>query len=139
MYHVLMPVDEKVERARRQAAYVAALPGSDDIEASVLHAWTGDLDHVPEDAVGTQTIDNVESVRVVVDELDAHDISCNLVDGAGDPFELVLSVVEDENPDQVVMSRGKQSPVGKAVFGSVTQRVMLNVAIPVVVVSPDER
>lgn len=138
MYNVLMPVDENATRARRQATYVTALPGGDDIEVSVLHAWTGDLDNVPKDAVGTQTIDHVESVRAVVDELEAHGVSYEVVDGAGDPEDLILSVVEDETPDEIVMSRGKQSPVGKAVFGSVTQRVMLNVAVPVVVVSPKQ-
>lgn len=138
MYHILVPVDVNADRSRRQAAYVTALPGADEIEVSILHAWTGSLDHVPEDAMGTQTVDHVESVRTAVDELDEHDISYDIVDGAGEPEDLILSVVEDERPDEVVMSRGKQSPVGKAVFGSVTQRVMLNVDVPLVVVSPDE-
>lgn len=138
MYRILMPVDEKADRARRQAAYATALPGADEIEVSVLHAWTGDLDHVPEDAVGTQTVDHVESVRTVVDELEASQVSYDIVDGAGDPGDLIVDVVEDESPDEIVMSRGERSPVGKAVFGSVTQRVMLDVDVPLVVVSPSD-
>ena len=136
MYRILMAVDEHADRARKQAAYVAGLPGRDEIEVSVVHAWTGDLDRVPEEAIGTQTVDHVESVRVAVDRLADHGIEHEVIDGAGEPADLLLAVADEESPDEIVMSRGKQSPVGKAVFGSVTQRVMLNVDVPVVVVSP---
>lgn len=138
MYHVLMPVDEHTGRARRQAAYVTALPGTDEITVSVLHAWTGDIDSTPDDAVGTRTVDNVGSVRTAVDELEASAVSYDVVDGAGEAGDLILSVVEEESPDELVMSRGQQSPVGKALFGSVTQRVMLNADVPVVVVGPPD-
>ncbi|MFC6874993.1 universal stress protein [Halobellus marinus] len=138
MYRILLAVDENEDRAHYQADYIAERPGTESVEVCIIHAWSGDLESVPEESVGTQTVDHVGSVQAAVERFEEAGIDYDVIDGAGDPGELVLDVAEDVNPSEIVMSRGKRSPVGKALFGSVTQKVLLNTDAPVVVINPGE-
>lgn len=56
----------------------------------------------------------------------------------GDPSEMILSVVDREDTSYLVMGGRKRTPVGKALFGSVSQSVLLNAHCPVVTVMTDE-
>ncbi len=51
---------------------------------------------------------------------------------AGDPAEAVLEYSREADAEYVVVSGRKRSPVGQAVFGSVTQRLLLEAGRPVV-------
>ncbi len=52
----------------------------------------------------------------------------------GDPVEEVLAEADRRDARYLVVGRRKRSPVGKAVFGSVTQSLLLNAERPVVTV-----
>jgi nucleotide-binding universal stress UspA family protein len=52
----------------------------------------------------------------------------------GNPAEEILEHSTAEDAEYVVVSARKRSPVGQAVFGSVTQSVLLNADRPVVAV-----
>lgn len=52
----------------------------------------------------------------------------------GEPADTIGQVAEEENARFVVVGGRKRTPVGKAVFGSVTQAVLLNTDSPVVTV-----
>lgn len=52
----------------------------------------------------------------------------------GDPDEEILSQARDVDPRFLVIGGRKRSPTGKALFGSVTQKVILNAECPVVTV-----
>lgn len=52
----------------------------------------------------------------------------------GEPAEEILTLVNSKEPSYVVIGGRKRSPVGKALFGSVTQSVILNSDQPVVTV-----
>jgi nucleotide-binding universal stress UspA family protein len=56
----------------------------------------------------------------------------------GDPEVRILREAEDVDASYIVMGSRKQSPVGKALFGSVAQVVLLNTDRPVVVVSESD-
>ena len=47
--------------------------------------------------------------------------------------EEILTVADDVDADRIYLYSRKRSPVGKAVLGSVVQRVMMNSKVPVVV------
>jgi nucleotide-binding universal stress UspA family protein len=49
--------------------------------------------------------------------------------------EGILELTADVDADAIVMSGRKRSPAGKALFGSVTQSVILDATVPVTVVS----
>lgn len=52
----------------------------------------------------------------------------------GDPTEEIMSLATRRNPRYLVIGGRKRSPAGKAVFGSVTQSVLLEANWPVVTV-----
>lgn len=56
----------------------------------------------------------------------------------GEPTEQILAVSEDLDARYLVVGGRKRSPTGKALFGSVTQSVLLNSSRPVVTVMRDE-
>jgi nucleotide-binding universal stress UspA family protein len=135
MYHVLLPVAGDEARAAGQAEVVAGLAGAGaTLRASVLHGWTGRIEDAPSETVGSQSPSRNPAVREALDRLEDADVETELIDGAGDPQDLILQTAEELDPDLIVMGGRKRSPAGKAIFGSVTQSVILNTERPVTVV-----
>jgi hypothetical protein len=56
---------------------------------------------VPEESPGTETVDNVGAVRVVVDRLEAAGIDYEIIDAGGEPDELILDALEEFEPDEL--------------------------------------
>ena len=132
MYRILIPVDADEDRARGQAAFVADLPsGPDTIEVIVSHALTPDEIEAPEEA---QSVDRVETVAQVRDDLEAKGYEVTLAEGRLPPADGILGLAEEFDADQIVMGSRKRSPTGKVVFGSVAQQVLLESSVPVTVV-----
>lgn len=82
--------------------------------------------------------DAVEDARTV-----AHEVATGTLgtfDGAtrgqvGNPARQILAVASDLDPTYLVIGGRKRTPVGKALFGSVTQSVLLEATRPVVTVT----
>jgi len=55
----------------------------------------------------------------------------------GEPTEVILSVAEEIDADSIAVSGRKRSPAGKAIFGSVTQSLLLSADRPVIVATSD--
>lgn len=131
MYRVLLPLDDTMERARRQANYVASLPCSDEEVVAVLaHALTSEERNVPE---AMQRVDRVETVRRATEILEEAGVEFETKELSSPPAEGILDIAEDEAIDEIVMGGRKRSPAEKAILGSVTQTVILNADIPVTV------
>lgn len=118
MYHVLMAVDQNEARAQRCAQAVVELPGGEDIYVTLVHSFTDN----PEGASASQ----VESVRIARDRLREAGISVDVDETSGDPEEVLPRVATDIDADLIVLAGRKRSPTGKALFGSVTQSLILN-------------
>lgn len=71
------------------------------------------------------TLDDVDADRVIP------------VGRVGDPTDEIMSMVDATDPEYLVIGGRKRSPTGKALFGSVTQSVILNSDHPVVTVLSD--
>ncbi len=56
----------------------------------------------------------------------------------GNPAHQILSTADDVDADYLVLGSRKRTPVGKVLFGSVTQLVLLNSDVPVVTVTQVE-
>lgn len=56
----------------------------------------------------------------------------------GDIADEILAEVDRVNPRFLVLSGRRRSPVGKAIFGSSTQKILLNADCPVVTVMSDK-
>jgi len=88
------------------------------------------VDHAAEDAAKTAqwvvagTLDDSDRVRA---------------EGAvGEPVTEIVDLAGEEEARYIVVGGRRRTPVGKAVFGSVTQAVLLNAGRPVVTVMTDE-
>ncbi|WP_188979173.1 universal stress protein [Halocalculus aciditolerans] len=142
MYHVLAAVDGNEERAANQIDALRGLPGRDELEVTVLYVHE-EID-VPADEAGRSIIEAVneeigelqgvpDAVYDVADELRALDVPTDVAELTGEPVEEILSAAADAEADAVLVAGRKRSPVGKAVFGSVTQGVVLDSDVPVIV------
>jgi len=126
MYHVVIGVDDNEDRAMACAQAVADLPGdASEKQVTVIHSFTDN----PSGASASQ----LSSVRHVTDFLEERGLTVDVTESSGDPADQLLEVAQDENADLIVVAGRKRSPTGKALFGSVTQSVILNAERPVMV------
>jgi nucleotide-binding universal stress UspA family protein len=132
MHTILVPVDADEDRARGQAAFVAELPAADtDIKAVITHALTKEEAEAPEEI---RNVERISTVRLVRDYLEDRDVEVELAEGQQPPADGITDLAEEFDVDQIVMGSRKRSPTGKAVFGSVSQQVLLEADDPVTVV-----
>lgn len=75
------------------------------------------------------------AVREAVAEFDDTRVDARGV--VGEPADEIVSVTNELDPRFLVLGGRRRSPVGKALFGSITQDVLLGVACPVVTVMTD--
>lgn len=131
MYTVVLSIDVDERRAVAQAEAVAALPSAaEEVRAVVLHVFEDN----PEGA----SVAQVAAARRAADVLEAVGIDHELREASGEPAPTVLEVARDLEADLVCLSGRKRTPTGKALFGSVTQSVILNADRPVMTVATEE-
>lgn len=143
MFRVLLPVDGNEDRALAAAETVAQLPSAaETVQVTILNVerklevptedgshvssteWYDDADF-PTSALAAR--DRLEDVGLVVEMRREH----------GDPGTAILEVAEEIGADRIVMAGQKRSPVGKVLFGSVTQSVLLDSDVPVTVLAEE--
>ncbi|WP_436933819.1 universal stress protein [Halovenus marina] len=130
--HVMpQSVFEKRQSARAgsgsEGAYAGVDPEMRDTGRGSAEPYTVDQDGKPDAA-------NV--ARRVVEATLAEYSNVSFEGAVGDPVEQMLSVADDQDARYLVIGGRKRTPVGKAVFGSTTQSVLLNSERPVLTV-PD--
>ena len=153
MYRVLLPVDDDESRARAQAEAVSELPAADEaIRMDVLHVheevtapdaeWAAGgfseeyAEEMAENVRNVQRLPN--SVGVAVDVLEAAGVEYAIHETSGEPPEKILEAAAELDSDAIVLGVGERSPVGKVLFGSVAQAVILGSDRPVMVVSASD-
>lgn len=139
MYHVLLPVDTNQDRAVRLAETLEEMPfETSSIAVTILNVLErfegegGEVKVSSEDIYEDTTLP--ESVSIVKEHLSERDIEVTVERRHGDPAEEIISVARTEGIGMILMGGRKRSPVGKALFGSVSQNVLLNSERPVMVI-----
>lgn len=128
MYEVVVAVGQNEERARSQARTIADLPGSrEEVRAILVHVFSDN----PEGA----SVDQVASVRRAREILTDADVEVRLAERSGDPAAEILEEATERDANAICLAGRKRSPAGKAVFGSVTQNVILETERAVIVAS----
>lgn len=135
MYSVLLPVDEDDERATAQVETLLSLPREpDDLSVTVLHV-VEEIETPPDEAGATfiedvnealpELRDTPQSVETAVDGLEDAGVEVELERMVGDAAAAVLQTADERDVDAILLGARKRSPVGKAIFGSVSQEVIL--------------
>ena len=145
MYHVLVPVDIDKPRAAAQVEAVRDLPNaSEDVKADVLYVFE-EVD-MPVDGAGPAYIDelnrNLETLRklpqtveMVAEELEESGIETSVHSVTGEPASAILEIAEGFDVDALVLGARQRSPIGKVLFGSVAQAVILESERPITIAS----
>ncbi|SEK47594.1 universal stress protein [Haloferax larsenii] len=132
MYHIVIGVDDDTEHALACVEEVVNLPGdSSEKEVTLVHSFTDN----PSGASATQ----LHSVREASEYLEDNGITYDVNESSGDPADVIVEFAEKEDADLIVTAGRKRSPAGKALFGSVTQSVILNSDRPVMVTGETKR
>ena len=138
MYRVLVPVDTDEERALAQAEYVADLPDADgSVEAVLLFVFGKGGDEASGEMQQFKSASRVGSVRRAREYLEDQGVAVEVIDEGGDTVEDILREADAYDVEAIVLGGRKRSPVGKVVFGSVSQSVILESDRPVVVTGAD--
>lgn len=126
MYQILVAIDDTMEHAIAQADAITGMPHApDDLEVTLLHVFT---DNAP-----GASIHQLETARKVEDLLGDADIEAHMDETSGDPSTQILTYAAEKDVDLICVGGRKRSPTGKALFGSVTQDVILSTDLPVLV------
>ncbi|MDG5819845.1 universal stress protein [Natronococcus sp. A-GB7] len=144
MYTVLVPVDGDDDRVDAQLEAVRELAAEEKaVTVDVLHARE-ELDFSAEDvddvAVGTleEELTELEGLPATVSRIAAAlreaGVETDVHAATGRPEAAILDAAERFDADLLVLGARRRSPVGKAVFGSVAQSVLLETNRPVMVV-----
>ena len=144
MYRVLMAVDENEQQASDLATTVERLAGEiNDLEVLVLHVFR-DVD-LPSQVVVYEPLGDFQeehhqqreipaAVTNVADRLTERGIDAEIrIERSENPATTINSIAVGHNVDNILIGGRKQSPIGKVLFGSTTQAVLLNSNIPVTV------
>lgn len=138
MYRVLIAVDTNEQRAEQAAEEVLSLPGEpDDISVTILNVLE-DFDVVDEGGrVSAEDVSEArtppESVSITENILEEAGFDVETRQEHGDPAHEIIAMADEIDADVVVIGGRKRSPAGKAIFGSVTQKVILSSDRPVLV------
>lgn len=103
---------------------VHVLSRSDFVDLGRTHAEEGD-------AVSMDQVRKI-STQIATESIQEADVPAEAVGLVGDPANRIVDYAEDHDARYVIIAPRKRSPVGKAVFGSVAQSVLLNTTIPVI-------
>lgn len=131
MYEIVVGVDTDVDRARAQAEAIADLPGRGEIHAILLHVF--------ESGAEDGSIGEIEAVEEARTALEEAGVEVTLEAAEGDVAMGVLDAAERHGVDCICVAGRDRSPTGKAIFGSVTQDVIVGANRPTLVCTASER
>lgn len=143
MYRALVPIDADEDRVRSQIETVRDLPNAaETVRVDLLYVY--EQVDTPADEAGSAYVnrinENIEDLRelpdtasLAVETLEEAGIETDVHDVAGDPSDAILELAEEFGADAIVVGARRRSPVGKVVFGSVAQSVILDADRPVMV------
>lgn len=124
MYHVLIAVDENDDQAITQANAVRGLPGQEELKVTAYHCFD---DENPGGASATQ----VAGVKRVVEAFEDSSVEVQVEESSGDAPTEIIETATNLGVDAICVGGRRRSPAGKALFGSVSQAVLLQSEVPV--------
>jgi nucleotide-binding universal stress UspA family protein len=137
---ILLPIDSESDRAIAAANAVTTIPNAAEVvEVLILNVEnkinvTGEDGGMVKSKDWYDESDFPQSVQQALEVLEKAGISTKKRREHGDSAETIINVANEINADRIIMAGRNQTPVGKVLFGSVTQAVLLNARKPVTVI-----
>ena len=125
MYHVLIAVDEDDDQAIVQANAIRDLPGKDELKVTAYHCFD---DENPGGASATQ----VAGVKRVIEHFEGTSVQVDVEESSGDAPTEIIETANELGVDAICVGGRRRTPAGKALFGSVSQAVLLQSEVPVI-------
>ena len=119
MYSIVAGIDSDTERAEAIGKTVAEM-------VVLVHVFEENRE-----GAGVRQVGSISHVENILEEQDALEVMS--VGKSGDPATAVLQAADDHDANLVCVAGRKRTPTGKAIFGSVTQEVILDSNYPVLV------
>lgn len=142
MYRLLVAVADDEPRRDRLVDAITSRPCAAENLAIVIANVDEGVD-VPADGEGgvvdEEALFDADAIPAVVREiavaLEEADIEVTVRRAFGYPAKEILGMAEDVGADEILLGGRRRSPTGKALFGSVTQTVILDADRPVTVLT----
>ncbi|ADJ16859.1 universal stress protein [Halalkalicoccus jeotgali] len=140
MFTVVLATDGHKERVMAQVEAVADYPcASEEIEVLIVNV----AKEIQSDEGGKINIeeyaDMPESASNALSFFQSEGITARAEQRSGDPAEEIIRAARDADANQIILGGRKRSPVGKAVFGSVVQKVIFDAECPVLTTNIEVR
>lgn len=131
MTEILLAIDDDETRVERQIRTILDLPiRTETVSVTVLHVFSNN----PTGA----SVSQLQTARAAEERLEAAGIDVNLAERSGDPAPEILAYADEIDADLLCLAGRKRSPTGKALFGSITQDVLLSTDRSVLIASGAE-
>lgn len=143
MYRILLPVDDNENHVRAQIEAIREAPYiEDNVHIDVLHVYE-EIDS-PADEGGSTYINEVnenladlqglpDTITTAVEALEDAGLETSVHDVPGKPAVAIIELAEEYESDLIVVGTRRRRPIGKVMFGSVAQSVIMDTDRPVVV------
>ncbi len=132
MYKILFAVHPDRHGIDHQIRAIRALPhAADEVSVSILHVFSDNPQGL--------SVAQVGAVRQAQRELRQAGIHTELEESSGSPVAEILSMAQSLEVDLICIGGRKRSAVGKVLFGSVAQQVILSADRPVLICNSGER
>lgn len=136
MFTVILATDGHEDRVMAQAEAIANYPcASEGSEVLIVNV----AKEIQSDEGGKINIEEYsempDSALSALSFFESEGITAEAQQRSGDPAEELIRAAREVEADQIVLGGRRRSPVGKAVFGSVVQDVILKADCPVTTIN----
>jgi nucleotide-binding universal stress UspA family protein len=132
-YEIIAGIDSNEARGRAQAEAIVEMPLDwTKVRVTLLHAFS----KRPDPEVSARRVVSVRRAGQILEDVG---IETAYADTEKAPAEAILHTASERDGDLIVLAGRKRTPSGKALFGSVTQAVILDTERSVLVCSADEQ
>lgn len=137
--------DDRLETLARTVVQVAKPTGATVV---LTHVFTDDeftdfAERLDSPRATEEDIDNIvdrhKSVRYMEHQFDQHDVDYDVRGFVGNAAEKLVALAGDRDADRLIVSGHTRTRVGKALFGSTAQTILLEAPCPVTYVKPEEQ
>ncbi len=130
MYTILVPIHPDRHGVDNQVSAITSLPNAQEVKAVLFHAFSDNPQGL--------SVSQVGAVRHAKEALEKAGVAVELEESSGPAVFEILHLAKRLDVNMICIGGRKRSPVGKALFGSVAQGIILGADRPVMICAAGE-